>query len=540
MKFNGLAAIFIILLGVIFGIFDSGNTYAQESLDSRRLALEDFKRTEEYYQECIRIKELNIQNSYSVDCYTNYHHYNSTASSYYNSNQNHWVEMAAFNVWQPGSNAAPFKDYEVVAKIMNSFDLVAASELLPVVGDDLANNERVLSFIEDAPSGIEVLERRYRELGDEEIGDRLRALKADYNKAPSLYRIPGYLKILNELRKLDSSWALILAPSGESADDNFVQELVGFYYRGRKVRPEVNEHCHKFRKRRHGTSFACYPKLTKAWSGKSIRGVFSRRPFMASFESGDFDFTLVTSHIVFNAPDDKETIARILEPSFGISDYKELGTGATKANYARLAEMKVIMEIMEQVRRESKEKDIIFLGDTNLEFDNPQWEGILKSFSGGELFIDKPTTLSMPYRLSDGTLTNGTASDYDHIVMDLGTTSECQKSNGDLGARVGNFIQGNMKKLIDNKYRYRRSGTFVRDPRRESTRQSLISNLRNELLSRETIKRGRVVIDDLGVEETLEEFDERIFLSQIDEDNFYKVYRDVVSDHFPVYFSCRQ
>jgi hypothetical protein len=113
--------------------------------------------------------------------------------------------------------------------------------------------------------------------------------------------------------------------------------------------------------------------------------------------------------------------------------------------------MKVIMEIMNRVRRESREKDVIFLGDKNLEFDNPQWKNILNSFSGGELFVDKPTTLSMPYRLSDGTLTNGTASDYDHIVMDLYHSSECRKSNGDLSARVGNFIKGNMKKLIESK-----------------------------------------------------------------------------------------
>lgn len=528
------------LFGLLVVILGTTTSSASESLDSRRLAIEDFRRTEEYYQECLRIREMRIKDSYTVDCYTNYHHYNSDVAKDYREDQNFWVEMAAFNVWQPGSNASPFKDYSLVAKIMNGFDLVAASELLPAVGDDLENNQRVLSFIEDAPGSIEVLERRFAESGDQEIGDRLQLIKDDLAKAPSLYRLPGYLHILEELRKLDPSWSLILAPSGESADDNFVQELVGFYYRGRKVRPKVNEHCHKFRKKRHGTSYACYPKLTKAWAGESIRGVFSRRPFMGSFESGSFDFTLVTSHIVFNASDDAATMERILQPSFGVSDYRELGTGANKETYARLAEMKVIMDIMNKVRSESREKDIIFLGDTNLEYSNPQWEKVLSAFPGGELFIDEPTTLTMPYRLSDGTLTMGSASDYDHIVMDLDQSSECRKANGDLSAKVGNFITGRLKKFIDDKYRYRMQKSFVRDPRREDQRQTLLSEMRERLLSRETIKRGRVVIDDREVEETLVEFDERVFLSQIDEDNYYKVYRDVISDHFPVYFSCKQ
>jgi hypothetical protein len=533
MTHGRISAILLLLLSV--GVF------ANETAKSRTLGLQDFRRTEDYYQECLSIKSWVVSGQYEAECYTNYHHFNSRAvDRYYKSSGRRWVEMAAFNLWHPGSNSSPYKDYELVAKIMNGYDLVAAMELLPSVGRDYDHNQRVRKFVEDGPELVQKLEERYQLKPTQTMAKRLVDLKADLKKAPSLYRIPDYLVLLDELRKLDPSWALILAPSGEAADEDFVQELVGFYYRAKVVKPIINEHCQRFKKRRHGPSVACYPKLTKAWLGKSIREVFSRRPFLGSFEAGDFDFSLITSHIIFGSPSGAEDMAGILEPSFGVSDYRDLGVGVTKENYARLAEMKIIMEIMDRLRLESKEKDIIFLGDTNLESSNNQWENVLSSFPGGELFIDEPTTLSMPRVLTDGTETNGLANDYDHIIMDTSETSECLKSNGKLSPRVGNFLEGRTKKLIHKRYLYRRPGTTQRDPYAESKREKAVAAYRKRLENRYTVKWNRVVMDDHRLEELVREFDERVFLSQLEEDNFYRLYKEVISDHLPVYFSCRR
>lgn len=531
-------------LSTLEGGRESGQESPQESLKTRQLGLQDWRRTEAYYQECLSIKSWVVSGQYQAECYTNYHHFNSGASRYYEPlKRGPWVEMAAFNLWHPGSNSSPYKDYELVAGLMNGYDVIAAMELLPSVGRDYEHNQRVRRFVESAPDMIMNLESRYQQSPSADIAQRIVELKSDLKEAPSLYRIPDYLVLLNELRKLDPSWALILAPSGEAADEAYVQELVGFYYRGRSVKPTINEHCHKFRKKRHGPSFACYPKLTKSWLGTNVREVFSRRPFLGSFVSGSFDFTLLTSHIVFTSPTDEVEMRSILEPSFGVSHYDELGTGATKANYARLAEMKAITNIMSRIRSESKEKDIIFLGDTNLEADNDQWKGILDSFSGGELFIDTPTTLTMPYRLSDGTLTGGLASDYDHIIMDTSETNECLKANGKLSPRVGNFLKGNMKKRIHSRYLYRRAdavpGMLESSAAGRKRRESMVKKYRARLEGRKTVKRNKIVADDLRLEELVREFDERVFLSQITEDDFYKVYKEVISDHLPVYFSCR-
>lgn len=523
---------------------ESAGESAQESTKSRQLGLQDWRRTEAYYQECLSIRSWVVSGQYQAECYTNYHHFNSGASRYYEpQKRGPWVEMAAFNLWHPGSNSSPYKDYELVAGLMNGYDIVAAMELLPSVGRDYEHNQRVRSFVESAPEMIANLESRYQQSPSADIAERIVQLKSDLKEAPALYRIPDYLVLLNELRKLDPSWALILAPSGEAADEAYVQELVGFYYRGRSVKPNINEHCQKFKKKRHGPSFACYPKLTKSWLGTNIREVFSRRPFLGSFVSGEFDFTLLTSHIVFTSPSNEEEMKSILEPSFGVSHYEELGTGATKANYARLGEMKAITKIMNKLRNESKEKDIIFLGDTNLEADNDQWAKILDSFPGGELFIDSPTTLTMPYRLTDGSLTNGLASDYDHIIMDTSETTECLKANGKLSPRVGNFLQGNMKKRIHSRYLYRRAdavpGLLESSEAGRKRRESSVANYRSRLEGRRTVKRNKIVFDDHRLEELVREFDERVFLSQVTEDEFYKVYKEVISDHLPVYFSCR-
>ncbi len=529
----------------LFLVFLSGQTSAFESEKSRQLGLQDWRRTEAYYQECLSIKSWVVSGQYKAECYTNYHHFNSEADRFYEPHKRgDWVEMAAFNLWHPGSNTSPYKDYELTAKLINGYDLIAAMELLPSVGRDYDHNQRVRKFVESAPDMIAELEGRYQQNPSADLAERLVRLRKDLKDAPTLYRVPDYLVLLDELRKLDPSWSLILAPSGEAADEDFVQELVGFYYRGRTVKPMINEHCQRFRKKRHGPSVACYPKLTKSWMGESIREVFSRRPFMGSFISGSFDFTLLTSHIVFRSPENKDEMESILRPSFGVSHYDDLGTGSTKANYARLAEMKVITQMMQKLREQSKEKDIIFLGDTNLEADNDQWKRILDSFPGGELFIDTPTTLSMQYQLADGTFTKGLASDYDHIIMDTSETNECLKANGKLSPRVGNFLQGHMKKLLHQKYLYRTPesipGNLVASKAGERRRERTVSRYRDYLEKRMTVKRNRIVVDDHRLEELVREFDERVFLSQLTEDNYYRFYKEVISDHLPVYFSCKK
>lgn len=504
----------------------------------RTLGLADWQRTQAYFLDCQNLKEIVIKESYAVECYTNYHHFNADAVTTFYKDKNargKFIEIGAFNLWHPGSGASPYKDYKIIAKIMNGFDLVSGMELLPVISSDQENNERVAKFVEETKEKIKSLQGKNSTEAEEEIKELTQKLAL----AKDLYRAPGYLKVLDELRTLDPSWSLILAPSGEAADEKYTQELVGFYYRASKVKPKVNEHCHKFKKKSHGTSYACYPKLTKSWYGKSIRQVFSRRPFLGSFQTGNFDFTLLTSHIVFNTPADENGMERVLMPSFGVKDYKEIGPGANKANFARLAEMKVILGMMNKIREESEEKDIIFIGDTNLESSNNQWSNLMKSFPGGKLFIEEPTTLSPKRFLANGEETNGVASDYDHVIMDLSETNECEKNNGNLSARVGNFLKGQIRKVIDKEYRYRVRGTNHVDTSREHKRKKKIGQYTDILKNTLTIKRDEIAVEETDIKGEIEDFDNRVFKQQLEDDSYYRYFKEVVSDHFPVYFSCK-
>lgn len=504
----------------------------------RSLGLGDWHRTQAYYENCLNLKKIVIKERYSVECYTNYHHFNSDSVSKFYKKSNgagKYVEIGSFNLLHPGSRATVYKDYRIIAKIINGFDIVSGMELLPVVSGDEENNTNVAIFVKDLKAKIAALENDT----SNEAKAKLKDLQDKLEQARDLYRQPAYLKLLDQLRALDPSWSLLLAPSGEAADERYTQELVGFFYRGSKVKPKINEHCQKFKKKSHGTSYACYPKLTKAWFGKSIRQVFSRRPFLGSFESGNFDFTILTSHIVFNSPSDPEGMARILMPSFGIKDYKKIGWGANKGNYARWAEMKIILEMMNKIRAESDEKDIIFLGDTNLESSNEQWPNVLKSFPGGKLFVDTPTTMSPKRFLVDGSETNGVASDYDHVVMDMSETSECVKNNGELAPRVGNFLKGNIRKVIDQVYRYRIPGTNKIDTSREVERKKKIGQFTKVLKNTLTVKQDVIEIEETDIKGRVKNYDSRIFIQQLDDDNYYRYFREVISDHFPIYFSCK-
>ena len=197
---------------------------------------EDFERRVFYKEKCREIKKYSVGSSFSVDCYHNYHHYNSKSYSYnYSSSEaraRKQLKIAEYNLWHPGSLRSGFKDIPLVAKIMNRWDVIASNELLPVIGRDEHNNNQVVEYIEDS---LKLLSELGKTDGNEE---QITIIKDDLNRVEKLYRAPGYLKILNELRKLDRTWALILAPRGEASSPTHVQEMVGFYYRASVVRPK--------------------------------------------------------------------------------------------------------------------------------------------------------------------------------------------------------------------------------------------------------------------------------------------------------------
>ena len=527
---------------------------------------EDFERRVFYKEKCLEIEKYSVGSAFSVDCFHNYHHFNSkTHSSHYSATSaraQKKLKIAEYNLWHPGSLRSGFKDIPFVAQIIEQWDLVAATELLPVIGRDEENNNEVVEFLENGPN---LLKELMKTDGNEE---QIKELKDNLEQAKNLYRAPGYLKILFELRKLDKSWALLLAPRGEASEPTHVQEMVGFFYRSSVVRPIVNEHCDEFKSQYDGKAIACIPNLKKEFMGRDVRNVFSRRPFIANFESGNFDFTMVTSHVIFTSPDEEDRMAEILKPSFGVSTYEDIGTGITKETYARVAESKIIIEIMNNLREYYYEEDIIYGGDMNLNHGNGFWADLLKLFPGADIFINEATTISQPRFLSSGTPTNGVSNDFDHFIFDPKKSSECMSGSKDT-TEVHSYYTGKIQKYIKDEYLIRDPAEIVIDaivedvlaldenednlnedddkedydysmiPGAKIKMENKIDAYEKELKKLKTIKNGKVVLDDYRFDEKLNFFKRRVFTDQLKNRFYYRVYSELISDHFPVSMSCK-
>ena len=157
-----------------------------------------------------------------------------------------------------------YKDYAVVAQIINQWDLVALSEMIPVIGELLKFNNHAIKAYRNKTITLAELRQSYFQ--------------------------PGYLKLLRELRKLDPSWGLLLTSVGQSS----VSELYGFFYRSSTVMPEKSQYCQ---------DFACLLALKNQ---PFARQYFSRIPFVANFRAQKKTFSLVTLHSRFRTPGESD------------------------------------------------------------------------------------------------------------------------------------------------------------------------------------------------------------------------------------------
>ncbi|MEX0799036.1 MAG: hypothetical protein WD025_06310, partial [Bacteriovoracaceae bacterium] len=164
----------------------------------------------DYRKECQEIAEF-IKQDYNVQCHYNYHHFNSSA---YRNNYDRdraikagKVKIAGFNVLHPGMSKTRYKDYRKIAQIIDQWDVVGVTELLPLISGDLKNNQKVVSFIKKAPGQIqEVREKIKNEISSKKLKElvaELESLEEDLKEARRVYRMPGYLKILHALHQLD-------------------------------------------------------------------------------------------------------------------------------------------------------------------------------------------------------------------------------------------------------------------------------------------------------------------------------------------------
>lgn len=536
----------------------------------------DALRISEYKQKCEYIKQLIVTEKYGVDCTNEYQHFLPTRKSQVKNLTN--LKIANYNLLHPGTSKALFKDNALVASIINRYDVVAALELLGTVGRDEQNNKAVISFITESP----LLEKKLRDQRTsakdpqkiQEIDEKLNKLMVDRYKAYELYRAPGYLKILDELKKLDPSWGLILTPRGDSAIVGSVEELTGFFYRGSVASLIENPHCAEVASAEQTRPYACFITLDERFMGQDLLKHFARRPFMASFKSKQSTFTLVTSHMVFTYSGSDEDEKDLMSKTFGVESYKDLGVGINGANFARYAEVKNTLEFMRRYQARYRDNRIMLMADMNLVSNNLFWPEVLNSFPGSSLLINEPTTISPGRYLSNGRETNGVANDYDHFILNKDHFKECNDGE------VLNYFKDRIYGVIESRYVVRQEVVGIAN-RNKSFDFPMLSSLQSDdsessdgdlppmddpatlkldypltpagqskmdrfankfetyLLGLQTVKKNEIVQDDFQIADRMSGLRRRIFLRQLTNAYYHRFVQEVLSDHFPVSITCK-
>ncbi len=555
----------ILALLLLLSLFASAFAESSDLSAQTKTPEDDQEKIAEYNQACQVIDLLLVKKQFKVECNSNYQYFGPTSIG---PKANGYLRIAGYNLLHPGTSKALFKDYSLVAKIMNQYDVVSGLELLGAVGHDGANNQTVLAFLRESPKMIADLKAAKEKTTDakklKELDDKLTKLITDTRTAYSLYRAPGYFKILMALKQLDPSWSLLLSPRGDSALQGSVEEMVGFFFKASAITPIVNPHCKEFKDENGGVPYACIINLSSKFMGKDFTHNFARRPFMASFKSAaNKTFTLVSAHVVFTFSGDEEASKKIMNDTFGVDSPATLGGGINSSNFARFAEVKTTLDFMNRYRERYNDKNIMFVSDTNLVANNPFWTEVLKSFPGGSLLIDEPTTISPTRYSSEGKETNGVASSYDHFVLDKSVFSNC--SNGE----VYNYYKSNIESDVERIYGVR-SGVGYRlkslmpleevgiggdippeetplptklDYPLSTTAQSkigrMVDNYTTQLTGMLTVKSNAVVNDEFQIQERIDGYKRRVFINQLTNAFYYRFYQEILSDHFPVSITCK-
>jgi len=489
---------------------------------------------------CLELKGFSLEKDFGeIECLGQYHHYNSDAtSSYYSyseARKKKGIKIGSFNLYQSGSSRTEYKDYSVIAKIINNFDIVGAVELVSIIGVYKSHNEALVEYYKQELSNFQNAVSEGDEQKKFELSNKLKFIKEQYE-------LPGYVKILKELRDLDPSWALLLTPNEEGSENATIKELGGFFYRSRFVKPVVNEYCAAAYSL-GSESYACYPKFDTSFYGKDVADLVSRRPFMASFRSGSFDFTSLAVHTIYNAPSDEEFRKRLTLAAFGVENYSEV-EGLKYDTYARFAELTHIIGFTEKLRKSFSEKDIIIMGDFNLESDEAYWKKLFSSNNKLDLKIHEPTSLALSRFKSDGSESGGTSRNFDHFIIDKEFSVECE---GKDSAKVFNFLEGEIRNIIDSKFLVRSDESYTdqetdlvmykKAAGADQIMLDLEANYVERISEMYTVKRGEVV-KRFDIDEKLEDFRRKLFEPQLFERSYYRYMQETISDHIPVSLSC--
>lgn len=284
--------------------------------------------------------------------------------------------IGQFNVLRLGEESSQFKDFGLLAKIINQWDIVGAVELTPTKEDVREHNNEI-----------------------EDLNNEL------YRNS---FLIPGHIRLLLALQILDPSWSLIMSP--EARGEGSSGELAGFYYRASLVKPAPNKYC----------TALTGKLLTEGCTARfapNIDPLISRPPFIATFQTiTKRMYTLVTSHLRFDASNAEEQALLKLYPG-------DCSRCPKKDEFqARFAEARATSVLVSQLQR-SENHTVIWGGDFN--FSPADAEGLPLNYILGPLQGAKMLNTSLTSLAKE----TGLTSSYDHFVLGRTALNECDPNS---------------------------------------------------------------------------------------------------------------
>ncbi len=301
------------------------------------------------------------------------------------------INIGSFNVYHLGDDQARLKDLNAMAIIMNKWDLVGVTEMMP------------------HPSAYADENRKLREV-----------MKENQQKIPADWRVvePGYYKLLKELQTKDPTWSLIFQPMPEG--EGSTGEMAGFFYRARKVQLRNWNYCpksgltDKINPNVSGLNFGCLAQVSP-----NQAKLMSRKAFIANFKSGKFDFIAAVSHTRFrpaSAPDQLDQQKEICAKYPAGAE-----CSIPKDKVGRFYEIKAVVDQFPFL--ETFDKDVMYMGDFNLEYiTNTQaaWNAAIFAGEGYAVYQHENTSLSLPLEKL--------ANSYDHFILKAEALKECDFS----------------------------------------------------------------------------------------------------------------
>ncbi|HVK61716.1 MAG TPA: hypothetical protein VM432_09210, partial [Bdellovibrionales bacterium] len=404
------------------------------------------------------------------------------------------IRIGSFNLFHLGDNLSIMKNFDLVAQILNQWDVVGAQELMPLPSEYSKDNRKIAKIF-----------------GTDQNGNDIEWTVIE----------PGYLRLLRALRKLDPSWALIMQPNPEG--EGSTGEMAGFYFRTKTVGLKKFDYCLEQTSGdvRDSAMQANYGCVVRVPEGQ--RRLMSRSAFAAYFFSGKFDFVALTAHVRFRPAGPEDRVAQIAE--LCKNHPNPARCKPSKDEVGRFYEVKAVVDQMNDIKKATGEDDIIYMGDYNLELKKskmPMWEAALAAQPGLRVYQDDPTTLSVPQQKL--------ASNYDHFIFDPVATSECSPST----VRVFDFTSHTKK---------------TKRPVHDAIDAKMTAKARDQMLEEKKEEIATIIRPQSGTVASmvrrLSPKEEESFLKSFRgsllrmERNSYGAALELMSDHVPIEMECQ-